>query len=148
MEERTVAQRMCSEMRMERDAAIAAARGVRPRACPPVLALFSQLSAGGSMGTAASVGFMEAHRRRGACELAYAAATSAEPLTTESGELVGSTMEELRNALLKQNELVTTLRASLNLMVQDYTDVRCENEMLRNDLHGQELLSDDRGAAL
>jgi len=61
----------------------------------------------------------------------------------ESGEQVGNTVQELREALVKQNQLIATLRSSLNLMAQDYTDVRCENEMLRNDL-----LSDDARAAL
>jgi len=65
------------------------------------------------------------------------------PLALESGEQVGNTVQELREALVKQNQLIATLRSSLNLMAQDYTDVRCENEMLRNDL-----LSDDARAAL
>ena len=46
----------------------------------------------------------------------------------------GESPEALRAALHKQNELVRTLRSSLTLMAQDYTDVRCENERLRSDL--------------
>lgn len=72
------------------------------------------------------------HEMREERDAAVAAAAGLPPADARAAE--GESPEALRAALHKQNELVRTLRSSLTLMAQDYTDVRCENERLRSDL--------------